>query len=1088
MESIMSSGDGPVLGEERHLRYFWGEVERKKEEKMKKILSLLLALALVLAFSLVAVPVVANGVTPDRVTAITNAADRLVALQGTDGGWDWIVTGLNEHSGTYPSPDNLFGVTALGLTDAYLVTGDSSYLDAAEDAADGILAKWPYDPTGFLGYSQDYRFLMAHASASGDSSYSTSATTAWATQKTGISRYADGNQSDLYDYQFVWTDPDSHGYAAWQCADFGLAAVSMGDSAWASNMAGVLSGHLSDIPGSDIYRFIGWGWALAFLQAVDSVTYSSEISALITNLSNSQNGDGSWGSIGGNPEGQHQDTAYVVMGLAAAGQMALARDGAQWLVANQLTNGGWAASDECSEADSEALQALAATEAPVTVGTNGYYTIQAAIDAASSGDTIQVAAGVYTEDLFIHPSKQNLELAGAGAGTTIIRGTTVGVAGVPNINVHADGVKIHGFTIETADCNGGGWVDGLILNGFDIEIYDNYFKVVSTVGTDGGAAIQTWRSENVALQNTQYGFSPPRVSDVSGLNIHDNEFTGVGVDYYMAIWINYDDGSGLATISGNTMGGPLYVGVGTERSNTLIEDNVISTSYTGAGSRGINVYDYNDRAQQDVAVEGNTVSDFESGIRIGGGSQTLSNISVTQNTVHNNNTTGILVRTSAGGVVVNYNDISGNTAGVSNTGGGTLDATYNWWGDGSGPSGLGPGSGDAVSANVDYDPWIGSVSTTTGTGTAYFTPSEGTIGGITAVATPPGPPVVLPHGMFSFNITGLTPGQNVTVTIVLPGPVPVGSVWWKYQGGSWYWLPIGDDDGDDTITVTLTDGGQGDADLTVNGQIIDPGGPGLLARGLIIRSTEGGRVTKPGEGHHVYDHGTVVKLVATPDDGYKFVEWTHDVRRIDDVNAAETTITMDWSYVIIANFVTVETATTETSVQYDLNVSSTIGGSVASPGEGTFPYIEGTLVSLVANPDAGYKFVNWTGDGITSMDSTTTSITMNGDHAVTANFEFEQTTDTDSGGESSVPVGACFIATAAYGTPTAEQIDVLREFRDVVLLGSSVGSEFVALYYQLSPPVADFIAGNSLLRAVVRELVVDPVIWVVEATGAIWRN
>ena len=57
---------------------------------------------------------------------------------------------------------------------------------------------------------------------------------------------------------------------------------------------------------------------------------------------------------------------------------------------------------------------------------------------------------------------------------------------------------------------------------------------------------------------------------------------------------------------------------------------------------------------------------------------------------------------------------------------------------------------------------------------------------------------------------------------------------------------------------------------------------------------------------------------------------------------------------------------------------------------------------------------------------------------------------------------SCFIATAAYGTPTAEQIDVLREFRDVVLLESTIGSQFVALYYRLSPPVADFIAGNEL--------------------------
>jgi hypothetical protein len=82
----------------------------------------------------------------------------------------------------------------------------------------------------------------------------------------------------------------------------------------------------------------------------------------------------------------------------------------------------------------------------------------------------------------------------------------------------------------------------------------------------------------------------------------------------------------------------------------------------------------------------------------------------------------------------------------------------------------------------------------------------------------------------------------------------------------------------------------------------------------------------------------------------------------------------------------------------------------------------------------------------------------------------------------------CFIATAAYGTPTAEQIDVLREFRDVVLLKNTVGSLFVTLYYQFSPPIADFIAGNELLRTLVRELLIDPIVCVVEATGDMWRN
>jgi len=82
----------------------------------------------------------------------------------------------------------------------------------------------------------------------------------------------------------------------------------------------------------------------------------------------------------------------------------------------------------------------------------------------------------------------------------------------------------------------------------------------------------------------------------------------------------------------------------------------------------------------------------------------------------------------------------------------------------------------------------------------------------------------------------------------------------------------------------------------------------------------------------------------------------------------------------------------------------------------------------------------------------------------------------------------CFIATAAYGTPTAEQIDVLREFRDVVLLKSTTGSRFVVLYYRLSPPIANFIARSDLLRTLVRELLVDPIVWIVEATGDIWRS
>ena len=82
----------------------------------------------------------------------------------------------------------------------------------------------------------------------------------------------------------------------------------------------------------------------------------------------------------------------------------------------------------------------------------------------------------------------------------------------------------------------------------------------------------------------------------------------------------------------------------------------------------------------------------------------------------------------------------------------------------------------------------------------------------------------------------------------------------------------------------------------------------------------------------------------------------------------------------------------------------------------------------------------------------------------------------------------CFIATAAYGTATAEQLDVLRAFRDQVLLQSPLGSEFVAWYYQASPPVADFISESSLLSTVVRELLVDPMVGLAKLTRGVWGD
>ncbi|HUW60411.1 MAG TPA: CFI-box-CTERM domain-containing protein [Candidatus Bathyarchaeia archaeon] len=81
-----------------------------------------------------------------------------------------------------------------------------------------------------------------------------------------------------------------------------------------------------------------------------------------------------------------------------------------------------------------------------------------------------------------------------------------------------------------------------------------------------------------------------------------------------------------------------------------------------------------------------------------------------------------------------------------------------------------------------------------------------------------------------------------------------------------------------------------------------------------------------------------------------------------------------------------------------------------------------------------------------------------------------------AGGDSGDGGGPCFIATAAYGTPMAADIDTLRALRDTYLLESSVGTAFVDAYYRVSPAIAGVIAQSPVLAAGVRLLLL-PVIF-----------
>jgi len=63
---------------------------------------------------------------------------------------------------------------------------------------------------------------------------------------------------------------------------------------------------------------------------------------------------------------------------------------------------------------------------------------------------------------------------------------------------------------------------------------------------------------------------------------------------------------------------------------------------------------------------------------------------------------------------------------------------------------------------------------------------------------------------------------------------------------------------------------------------------------------------------------------------------------------------------------------------------------------------------------------------------------------------------------------SCFVATAAFGTPFACEVALLRSWRDNCLLMTMCGKWFVTFYYRISPPIASFIATRPILMRLVR--------------------
>jgi len=369
--------------------------------------------------------------------------------------------------------------------------------------------------------------------------------------------------------------------------------------------------------------------------------------------------------------------------------------------------------------------------APVTTAvkvSSGYASIQAAIDASSSGSEILChgapsnAIGTFYEDFSV-PSGKGLTIHPYNSmkayddvtikGQTIVPAASWPLAD-PNIEILGNGTTIEGFTIEAPDYVEGYYSSGICVGALGAFIQYNDF-VMNSVNTTGdiSQAIQTYKDVDCSTLNIRY-------------NTFDDNLAK-GPWGYEAIYINPN--TGVTWIEGNTFTGRCLraVTIDDNSSTQTIYDNTIETTMipwvdwsTAGAYQGINlVGDLGTVFVQDNYIGGTSSSyGFAQGIRVGYDDEdTFTNISIgyTDNTRPNEisyNTYGILVK-SATNVTINYNIIDGNDFGIQNDDTGAkavLDATYNYWGAIDGPSwtfdyGMGSGSGDEVSEYVDFTPW-----------------------------------------------------------------------------------------------------------------------------------------------------------------------------------------------------------------------------------------------------------------------------------------------------------------------------------------------------------------------------------------------
>jgi len=333
-----------------------------------------------------------------------------------------------------------------------------------------------------------------------------------------------------------------------------------------------------------------------------------------------------------------------------------------------------------------------------------FATIQKGINTVAEGGTVNVVAGIYYPTSTIVIDKDGLILQGPQADVdprpTYSNART---AGSPSeaaidgdgtlkniIRIFADDVVINGLEIRSG--TGDLVFSGDLPQARYINRPSVKYNIIHDSSKDEGVQLKgavegvyeynhVFDTGGDGLNFAEDGNKPTRDCVIRCNEIHDiGWYTGLGVGPSHGGIFVYNDGYGDLDVE--------------------IRENLIYHINTA----GIKFGDY-DWAAKGGKIIDNIIRDTTGvGVRVRASYITVEGNEISQ-------TGGIIVESKVDQVdtvLIQFNSIQGNTFGVKNTATATVDATYNWWGDASGPthSSNPEGAGDAVSDNVLFKPWL----------------------------------------------------------------------------------------------------------------------------------------------------------------------------------------------------------------------------------------------------------------------------------------------------------------------------------------------------------------------------------------------